>query len=273
VVDDQLANIKLITAYLQNDYEIISAYSGEEALEKVELENPDIVLLDIKMPGIDGYEVCKRIKQVDSTRFMPVVMISALSDMEDRIKAIEVDADDFLIKPINGVELITRIKSLLRAKHFHNQLVENNKIIETQYELKTILTDLIPFLFKVIDPANKNIVIQQMSEEVETFLWTKQIQKPPSHINEMAEIYCNLMNQIGANFSIQHVDDKNCILMTNRCPWSGDSINPMFCMLGKAVFIKVGIRLFKNITVNIEKSMADGDSSCRYRIICKGDCA
>jgi DNA-binding response OmpR family regulator len=154
-VDDQPANVKLITAVLKRDYEIIPAYNGEEALEKVDSENPDIVLLDIMMPGIDGYEVCKKIKQGDSTRFTPVVMITALSDVEDRIKAIEAGADDFLTKPINSHELITRTRSLLKAKHFHDQLVESKAIIEAQNDFRIILTNLLPYLFRIIDSNRK----------------------------------------------------------------------------------------------------------------------
>ena len=268
VVDDQPANVKLITAVLKRDYEIIPAYGGEEALEKVDSENPDIVLLDIMMPEIDGYEVCKRIKQADSTCFTPVVMITALSDVEDRIKAIEVGADDFLTKPINSQELITRTRSLLKAKHFHDQLVESKAIIEAQNDFRIILTNLLPYLFRIIDSNKRAEVIHQMSEQVEVFLRTKYIQKSPENMLEMAQTFCTLMNRLGGNFSIDEIDDNGFMLLNTKCPWSDTNINPMYCMLGKAIFTRVGLRLYSDISVDIEKTIADGDNNCCYKILC-----
>ena len=271
VVDDLPANVKLITAILKKDYEIIPAYSGEEAIEKVESEKPDIVLLDIMMPGIDGYEVCKRIKQGDSTRFTPVVMITALSDVEDRIKAIQVGADDFLTKPINSQELITRTRSLVKAKHFHDQLVKSKAIIEAQNDFRTILINLLPYIFKIIDSNRKTEVIHQMSEQVELFLWSKYIQKQPENMLEMAQTFCILMNKLGGDFSIDEINDKGFMLSNTKCPWGENNINPMFCMLGKAIFTRVGIRLYSDISFNIEKTIAGGDSYCCYKILCIGD--
>ncbi len=271
VVDDQIANVKLITAILKRDYEIIPAYGGLEALEKVDSEKPDIVLLDVMMPEIDGYEVCKRIKQGESTRFMPVVMITALSDVEDRIKAIEVGADEFLTKPINTQELITRTKSLLKTKHFHDQLIESKEIIETQNYFGTILVDLLPYLFRIIDSNKKNEVIRQMGKQVELFLRTKHFQKPPENMSQMAETFCILMNKLGANFSIDEIDDKGFMLLNTKCPWGDTNINPMFCMLEKAIFTRVGIRLYSDISVNIDKNIANQDGYCCYKILCIGE--
>lgn len=271
VVDDQPANVKLITAILKKDYEIIPAYSGKEALEKVDSENPDIVLLDVMMPEIDGYEVCKKIKQEDSTRFTPVVMITALSDVEDRIKAIEVDADEFLTKPINNHELITRTRSLLKTKHFHDQLVKSKEIIEAHNDFMAILVNLLPYLFKIIDSNKKTEVISQMSKQVEVFLRTKHIQKQPENMLEMAQIFCILMNKLGANLSIDKIDDKGFKLSNTKCPWGDTNINPMFCMLEIAIFTRVGIRLYSDIGFDIDKTIADGDSCCYHNIFCRGD--
>src|SRR5574341_489890 len=127
VVDDDPVNLEFIASLLRKDYEIITARNGIEALEKIRSGKPDIVLLDIMMPGMSGYEVCEKIKQQDTTRFMPVVMVTAFSDLEYKIKAIEVGADDFLTKPINKVEVTTRVKSLLKTKYFHDRLVESKK--------------------------------------------------------------------------------------------------------------------------------------------------
>jgi len=271
VVDDQPANVKLITSILKRDYEIIPAYNGKEALEKVDSEKPDIVLLDIMMPEMDGYEVCKRIKQRDSTRFTPVVMITALSDTVDRIKAMEVDADEFLTKPINNHELIARTKSLLKAKHFHDQLIESKEIIEAHNDFRAILVNLLPYLFKIIDSNKKTEVIRQMSKQAEMFLRTKHIQKEPENMLELAQTFCILINKLGANFSIDEINDKGFKLSNTKCPWGDTNINPMFCMLGKSIFTRVGLRLYSDINVDIDKTIADGDGHCYHKILCIGE--
>jgi len=134
IVDDEEVNIKIIEAYLNKDYEIITAQSGFEALNKISEAKPDIVLLDIMMPKISGYDVCKSIKENDATCFIPVVMITALSGLEAKIKAIEIGADEYLTKPINRRELFIRIKSLLKKKYCQDELVHDKEIIEKQNE-------------------------------------------------------------------------------------------------------------------------------------------
>jgi PleD family two-component response regulator len=132
VVDDEEINIKLIEAYLDEEYEIIRAKSGTEALKKIIEDKPDIVLLDIMMPQMSGYDVCNSIKENDATRFIPVVMCTALSGSEAKVKAIEIGADDFLTKPINREELFARMKSLLKKKQYQDELVHDKEIIEKQ---------------------------------------------------------------------------------------------------------------------------------------------
>jgi CheY-like chemotaxis protein len=270
VVDDQPVNVKLITAYLEKDYEIIPAYSGEEALEKVRTDKPDIVLLDIMMPGISGYEVCERIKQQDTTRFMPVVMITALSELEDKIKGIEAGADDFLTKPINSLELITRVRSLLKSKYFHDQLIRSKEIIEAQNDLKTIMADLLPFLLRDIHPDKKTEVIRQMSQQVEDYLWTKYIQEMPADISQTAGISCSIMNRLGGSFSVETIDDRGFTAKNIKCPWADSNINPVLCMLTKAIFTRIGMRVYDNIQVDIEKTIAGGDGYCLLKLTRSG---
>lgn len=135
IVDDEERNIKLLKAYLIiNQYEIVEASSGEEALKMVNDFNPDLVLLDVMMPGIDGFEVCKRLKQDDKTQMIPVIMVTALRGKEDRIRALEVGADDFLSKPVDRTALLARVKSLLRAKSYHDELLKSYKEIALKNE-------------------------------------------------------------------------------------------------------------------------------------------
>jgi len=117
VVDDILPNVKVLSAKLLSEYyNVIAAYSGREALEKIEKEHPDIVLLDVMMPEMDGFEVCHRIKANPLTAHIPVVMVTALSEISDRVKGLEAGADDFLTKPVNDTALFARVKSLVRLK-------------------------------------------------------------------------------------------------------------------------------------------------------------
>ena len=117
VVDDILPNVKLLEAKLASEYyEVITATSGPEALEKVEKDEPDIVLLDVMMPGMDGFEVCKKIKSNAAHAHIPVVMVTALTDATDRVRGLEAGADDFLSKPLNDTALMARVRSLVRLK-------------------------------------------------------------------------------------------------------------------------------------------------------------
>jgi len=135
IVDDEERNIKLLKAYLiAKQYETAEASNGEEALRMVNDCNPDLVLLDVMMPGIDGFEVCKRLKTNEKTKMIPVVMVTALREKEYRIKALEAGVDDFLTKPVDRTELMVRVKSLLRIKSYHDQLVHSFKEIALKNE-------------------------------------------------------------------------------------------------------------------------------------------
>ena len=117
VVDDEVKNVKLMEALLvPRGYQVIKAYNGAEALQKVQLQRPDLILLDVMMPIRNGFEVCQQLKDDETTRLIPIVMMTALDCVEDRIKGIEAGADDFLTKPVNRDELLARIRTSLRLK-------------------------------------------------------------------------------------------------------------------------------------------------------------
>ena len=128
VVDDVVANIKLLEARLAAEYfEVVTAMNGPEALEICARGQCDIVLLDVMMPGMDGFEVCRRLKANPRTAQHPVVMVTALDQPADRVAGLEAGADDFLTKPINDIALITRVKSLVRLKTITDELMARAK--------------------------------------------------------------------------------------------------------------------------------------------------
>jgi two-component system, cell cycle response regulator len=124
VVDDILANIRLLEARLTAEYfEVLTAINGREALDVLSRERVDVVLLDVMMPGMDGYEVCRHIKSDPKTQHLPVVMVTALDQPSDRVQGLEAGADDFLTKPVDDVALVTRVKNLARLKLLNDEML------------------------------------------------------------------------------------------------------------------------------------------------------
>lgn len=128
VVDDDPLNLELIEAMLETEgYELVLLDSGKKCLDAVRQKTPDIILLDALMPKMSGFQVVKRLKTDDATRKIPVVMVTALSDVADRVKALEVGADDFLTKPVMKVEVLARIRSLIKVKRYDDRIMESEK--------------------------------------------------------------------------------------------------------------------------------------------------
>jgi signal transduction histidine kinase len=135
IVDDEIKNIRLFKAMLMSEsYLTFEALSGEQALEMVSVVNPDLILLDVMMPGINGFDVCRKLKRADETKIIPIVMVTALSEKAHRLEALEAGADDFLSKPVDRSELVVRAKSLLRIKTYHDELRARNSEIAEQNE-------------------------------------------------------------------------------------------------------------------------------------------
>lgn len=145
VVDDGAANRELIQSYLaQIECDVLLAEDGPTALAIVEATPPDLVLLDVRMPRMDGYEVCRRIKATPHGKLLPVVMITGLSQTTHRIMALEAGADDFMAKPVEGAELIARVRSALRLKELYNTLDSAERVIfslATAVEAKDAFTE------------------------------------------------------------------------------------------------------------------------------------
>ncbi len=145
IVDDEITAVKRVEALLTpRHYWVVTALSGEEALHVLHGEKPDLILLDVLMPGLDGFEICRRIKTNAETQLTPVLLMTVLNDMEDRIKGFDAGADDFLSKPVHRDELLARIRASLRRKETFDRKVDaNQQRLQSTTERKShILTDM-----------------------------------------------------------------------------------------------------------------------------------
>jgi adenylate cyclase len=165
----------------------VAATSGEEALRRLESEPVDLVLLDVVMPGMDGFEVCRRLRAADSTRFLPVVMITASGDRE-KANAIEAGADDFISKPFDQAELLARVRSLLRIKRYHDtieaqaaELAEFNRQLEQRVQEQVGELERVGRLRRFLSPQIADLVV---SSGDESFL--------ASHRREITVVFCDL---------------------------------------------------------------------------------
>jgi CheY-like chemotaxis protein len=123
IVDDNAQNVELLQAFLESlPVKIVTAFDGVDALEKVQQHNPDLILLDIMMPRMSGFQVCRKLKGEQKTRDIQVLMVTALNELGDIEQASECGTDDFVSKPVNKLELLTRVKSLLRVRHMKSEL-------------------------------------------------------------------------------------------------------------------------------------------------------
>jgi two-component system alkaline phosphatase synthesis response regulator PhoP len=144
VVDDNLQNLELLQVYLEDiDCRTIPAHNGIEALEIVRKEPPDLILLDVMMPKMSGFEVCRRVKNDPKTSDIPVIMVTALNEFRDIERGIDSGTDDFLSKPVNKLELLTRVKTMLKLKHLSDKLERTLAYLsEIEKQAQTFKSDL-----------------------------------------------------------------------------------------------------------------------------------
>jgi adenylate cyclase len=169
-VDDTPENLRLLDAILTpRGYEVVTADSGPRGLEAVHREHPDLVLLDIVMPGLSGYDVCRRLRDDAATRFLPIVMITASGDQE-RVQALEAGADDFIAKPFNQLELLARVKSLLRVKEYHDrmqlqsaELAQLNRTLKARVASQVEELERVGRLRRFLSPQVAELVLSQES--------------------------------------------------------------------------------------------------------------
>ena len=173
VVDDTPKNVKLLADLLTvKGYSVVTAESGRQALAQLEAERPDLVLLDVVMPEMSGYEVCRKIRENPMTQILPVVMVTALDPAEERIKGLDAGADDFLTKPINRAELLARVRSLLRIKELHDEvqsqsteLSEWNKKLEQRVQEQVNQLERLGRLKRFFSPQLAELIVSGEAED------------------------------------------------------------------------------------------------------------
>jgi class 3 adenylate cyclase len=165
VVDDLPENLRLLQAVLEpRGYEVVLATSGEEAFERLASDPIDLILLDVVMPGIDGFEVCRRVRADEQTRFLPIVMVTASEDLEKRA-AIEAGADDFVTKPFDGGELLARVRSLLRIRALHDELAELNRTLEQRVRDQVAQLERLGRLRRFFSPQLAELIVAGDTED------------------------------------------------------------------------------------------------------------
>jgi DNA-binding response OmpR family regulator len=166
VVDDLPENVRLLEAVLApRGYDVIGAHDGAEALGLVESEKPDLILLDVVMPGMDGFAVCERLRENEETAVLPVVMVTSSLGAE-KTKAIEAGADDFIPKPFDHEELLTRVRSLLRIKRYHDTIKDLNRTLEQRVEEQVQELERLRQLQRFLSPQLADAIVESGDESI-----------------------------------------------------------------------------------------------------------
>jgi two-component system, sensor histidine kinase and response regulator len=210
IVEDSQENVDLLLYFLRpQGYEILTAMDGEAGLTMVEEKRPDLILLDIMLPKLDGFSVCERIKGDRRTKFIPIIMITALKELKDKIRSLEVGADDFITKPFENIELLARVKSLLRLKAYHDeledknqQLARTNEALQQMDKFKEDLTNLI-----VHDMKNPLFVIQGNLQMMEMTMGSMSLENLKKYSNRIERGVQQLLRMVVNLLDISRIKD------------------------------------------------------------------
>jgi two-component system sensor histidine kinase/response regulator len=233
IVDDEERNIRLLKALLApQNYNLREAINGEQALRGIAEEPPDMVLLDVMMPKINGFEVCRRLKQDEKTKTIPVILVTALSEKQDRVQALEAGADDFISKPVDQTELTVRVKSLLRIKSYQDEIsdrlleiaAKNARLLELEkvrdglshmivHDLRSPLTAISTYLQlsaldaeNLSEPQQKRVdrclfFCQELERMIQTLLDISKMEEGKMHLNREAIDLSEMVGEVLERFT------------------------------------------------------------------------
>ncbi len=207
VVDDDQRNVRLMESILRGSgYQVVKAYNGEEAMGVVESEPPDLLLLDVMMPKMSGFELCQKLKGRYETRLLPIILVTALNALEDKVQALEYGADDFLSKPINKVELLAKVRSVLRVKALQDELERKRREIEAANQelirmqgfkesmMQMVVHDLKNPLASIM--GNVQLIQMQSAETVTPIRLKELLQRTQESARQLMRMILNIL-QIG----------------------------------------------------------------------------
>ncbi len=215
IVEDNQENIDLLVYFLKpQGYELIAVNDGIEAMKAVEEEMPDLILLDIMLPKMNGFQVCERLKKNNNTKAIPIIMLTALKELKDKIRSLEVGADDFIMKPFENVELLARVRSLLRLKEFHDELELKNRELQRTNEsllrMDRFKEDLINLI--VHDMKNPLFVIQGNLQMMTMGLNGAQVQNIKKYINRIERSSQMLLRMVVNLIDISRIQEGTMVL-------------------------------------------------------------
>ncbi|OGC04306.1 hypothetical protein A2276_06875 [candidate division WOR-1 bacterium RIFOXYA12_FULL_43_27] len=211
VVDDNPQNVEIMKArLLSQDYKVIEAFNGEEALKKVEEEKPDLILLDVMMPKMDGFQVCEKLKSEEKTKLIPVIIVSARSGSEDILKGLQLGADEYLPKPFEHIELLARVKNLLKLRiaqkelelmncGLKNKVSEQDKLLDSAKKLERYFSPQVVKMIMEKDPnaklLNSRKLLTLFVSDIDNFTGISEASEPEDIINLLNE-YFSVMTKI-----------------------------------------------------------------------------
>lgn len=271
VVDDKRSNRILLASHLERAgySQVEHARDGEEALLMVEKNNPDLILLDVIMPGIDGFEVCRRLKNREETKVIPIIMVTALEDRESKLTSLDIGADEFLNKPVDPVELLARVKSLLKVKRYFNQLQDyNSRLLANMRTAQRIQKALLPKVFPHQDTVHFSSYFQPA--EFVSGDYYNVFSLDPEHIC----LYVADVTGHNLDAAMLTVFIKEAVASYCRTLGPGELFNPRDCLVALEtafktenfpadIFLTLFMGLFNHRTYRFHYSAA-GFSECPY---------
>lgn len=202
LVDDDERNLRVLQGILAPlQYDLRLASNGADALSQVAEDPPDLILLDVMMPGMSGFEVCKTLKDDEKTHFIPIVLVTALTERESKIEGVEAGADDFLNKPVDVIELRTRVASLLRSKNFHDELQDRYAELKTLEQTRESLTQMI-----VHDMRNPLTSLMGFAELMKQLNLVSEDERALNYLNRVRASAQTLMDMINTMMDLAKLE-------------------------------------------------------------------